>query len=94
MSLAAADNLNDTRTAAIARIAPFAAYILFLALSDPLGRWFAHLGYDERWLYVLRVGAVLALLLLFARRYQELGWTVARLDELMPWNFKPDQAEA
>lgn len=80
MSLAAADNLNATRTAAVARIAPFAAYILFLALSEPLGRWFAHLGFDERWLYVLRVGAVLALLLLFARRYQELGWTVARLD--------------
>jgi len=22
------------------------------------------------------------------------GWTVTRLDELMPWNFNPDQAEA
>ena len=84
MTLAAADNLNETRIAAVARIAPFAAYILFLALSDPLERWFAHLGFDERWLYVLRIGVVLALLLLFARRYQELGWTVARLD-LRAW---------
>ena len=84
MSLVEADNPSSTRIAAVARIAPFAAYILFLALTDPLGRWFIHLGFDERWLYIMRVGFVLALLLLFARCYHELKWTIARPD-LRSW---------
>ena len=80
MSLVEAGDPSSTRIAAVARIAPFAAYILFLALTDPLGRWFIHLGFDERWLYIMRVGFVLALLLLFARCYHELKWTIARPD--------------
>ncbi|HEX5538566.1 MAG TPA: CAAX prenyl protease-related protein [Methylophilaceae bacterium] len=64
----------------VVRAAPFAVYILFLALADPLGKWFAHLQLDVRWLYGIRIGFVLALLLLFARFYHELKWTVARLD--------------
>ncbi len=84
MSLVAADVSSNTRIAAMARIAPFAVYILFLALTDPLSRWFIHLGLDERWLYVMRVGFVLALLLLFARCYHELRWSIARPD-LRSW---------
>jgi CAAX prenyl protease-like protein len=79
-TVATAESLNASRTAALARVAPFAVYILFLVLADPLGRWFEHLGLDVRWLYAVRVGFVLALLLLFARFYHELKWTVARLD--------------
>lgn len=77
--LMAGESQSVLRTAAFVRIAPFAVYILFLALAGPLGKWFAHLGLDERWLYAIRVGFVLALLLLFARFYHELKWTVARL---------------
>lgn len=80
MSVITADNPPSSRTAVVARIAPFAVYILFLALADPLGKWFTHLGLDVRWLYAIRIGFVLALLVLFARFYHELKWTVARLD--------------
>ena len=84
MMQTASRDIPAVRLAAVARIAPFAAYILFLALHEPLERWFGHLGLDVRWLYVLRIGVVLALLLLFVRNYVELRWTVTRFD-LRSW---------
>jgi CAAX prenyl protease-like protein len=57
--------------AAWARILPFGAYILFLVLADLLER----IGWSRaelRWLYPVQVGAVLALLAVFWRGYEEL----------------------
>ncbi len=55
------------------RIAPFAAYILFLALDAPLSAWLSGLGLDARWLYACRVGTAAALLVWFWREYAELA---------------------
>ncbi|SFU66768.1 CAAX prenyl protease-related protein [Pseudoduganella namucuonensis] len=58
----------------LARILPFATYLLFILIADVLGR----LGYgaaELRWLYAVKVGAVLALLLAFRHAYTELAWT-------------------
>lgn len=58
----------------LARILPFATYLLFMLIADVLGR----LGYgaaELRWLYALKVGAVLALLVAWRRCYTELAWT-------------------
>lgn len=78
MSVITADHPNTSRYAAIARVAPFVTYILFLALGDVLAEWLTPLGLDARWLYAVRVGLVLALLLVFARYYQELKWSVTK----------------
>ena len=67
--------------AALARILPFALYMLFLFVADMLGR----LGYGPhalRWLYGVKIAGVLALLWLFRRDYVELArpqwrWTAA-----------------
>lgn len=70
----------NSHISSLARTAPFAVYILFLALADPLSTWFSHMGLDVRWLYAMRIGAVGALLLLFAGNYQELKGRAARLN--------------
>ena len=72
--------MNTRPSPIIARVAPFAVYIIFLALADPLSTWFSHMGWDARWLYALRIGAVGALLLFFAKAYHELKWPTAKLD--------------
>ncbi|WP_426111072.1 CAAX prenyl protease-related protein [Massilia sp. PWRC2] len=57
--------------AAVARCLPFLIYMAFLALNELLARlgWSAA---DTRWLYAVRVGAVLAALALCWRDYDEL----------------------
>jgi len=66
----------DLRRAIRARILPFAIYILFLIVADLL----AWLGVERatlRWLYPLQIGAVLALLIVMWRQYDELhGFTL------------------
>jgi CAAX prenyl protease-like protein len=57
--------------AALARILPFATYLLFIFIADMLGR----LGYgphELRWLYGVKVGCVALLLWWFRRDYSEL----------------------
>jgi len=58
--------------AAWARILPFLTYILFIVAADLLGRlgWNAH---DLRWLYAVKIGAVMLMLLIFRRYYSELN---------------------
>lgn len=58
---------------ATVRIAPFAAYILFLALDATLSPWVAGMGLDARWLYACRAGAAALLLAWFWRDYAELA---------------------
>jgi CAAX prenyl protease-like protein len=57
--------------AAWARILPFLTYILFIVAADLLGRlgWNAH---DLRWLYAVKIGAVMLMLVIFRRYYSEL----------------------
>jgi CAAX prenyl protease-like protein len=57
--------------AAWARILPFLTYMLFIGIVELLG----HLGWsaaDLRWLYAVKVGAVLLVLAYFWREYAEL----------------------
>ena len=64
--------------AAIARIAPFALFMLLLALRGALP---ADAGFDPRWVYGITVAAVGALLWHFRRQYGELArqtWPQAR----------------
>lgn len=56
----------------VARVLPFAVYILFLALADYLAPLMISLGADEQWLYAIRVVSVSALILYFWRGYSEL----------------------
>jgi uncharacterized protein len=56
----------------ISRVLPFAVYILFLALGDYLTPLVNSLGLDAKWLYVVKILAVLALLFNFRRDYVEL----------------------
>lgn len=60
----------------LARSLPFAAYIAFLALDPWLVAALPELsgwsGFDLRWLYALRIGAVLGMLVFFRRAYSEL----------------------
>ena len=55
------------------RIIPFAIYMAFIFLADMLGRagWPAA---ELRWLYAVKIAAVLAALLAYRRRYSELAW--------------------
>ncbi len=57
--------------AAWARILPFLTYILFILVAELLGRfgWNAH---DLRWLYAVKISAVMLVLFLFRRHYTEL----------------------
>lgn len=59
------------RWQALARILPFALYIVFLALGPLVARAFPQ--WDARWLYAAQIGAVLAGLTFFARDYAELA---------------------
>lgn len=58
--------------AAWARILPFITYILFVFVADMLEKsgWTAD---QLRWLYPVKIGAVLALLVAFRRQYGELS---------------------
>lgn len=58
--------------AVLARALPFAVFILFLAFQKPLSQLFEWLLLDAKWLYVIRVGVVAALLVYFWRDYSEL----------------------
>jgi CAAX prenyl protease-like protein len=56
-----------------ARIVPFAVYLLFIFIADVLSR----LGYSAaqtRWLYAVKITAVLAALVFYRRAYAELAW--------------------
>jgi CAAX prenyl protease-like protein len=57
------------RRAALARILPFALYILFLIIAAPLA---GALGVDPRWMYALQIACVMAALAVFGRDYIEL----------------------
>lgn len=57
---------------AAVRIAPFAIYILFLALDAPLSNWVVSSGLDARWLYACRAGFAALLMACFWRSYVEL----------------------
>ncbi len=57
--------------AAWARILPFGTYILFIVIGDLLERMGMSRA-DLRWLYPVQAGAVLALLAVFWRQYDEL----------------------
>jgi uncharacterized protein len=58
-----------SRRAALARILPFALYILFLAVGSTLA---GLLGVDVRWLYAVQISVVVAALALFWCDYGEL----------------------
>jgi len=57
--------------AAWVRILPFGAYLFFIVLGNLL-EWFGVSRAELRWLYPVQVGAVLALLAVFWRGYDEL----------------------
>ena len=60
--------------AALPRVAPFLAYLSFIFIVDMLGRaGFA--AQDLRWLYAVKIGVVLGMLLYWRRSYTELAWT-------------------
>lgn len=63
--------LAGARSPAVARILPFAVYIGFLAIGQPLQA--AVPDWDPRWLYAFQVGTVLVTMALFARAYVELA---------------------
>lgn len=59
------------------RVLPFLMYIGFIFVADMLGR----LGWNAdqlRWLYGIKIGAVLLALLACRRHYSELAWTGMR----------------
>lgn len=56
-----------------ARILPFAIYMGFVAVADLLQR-FGWSADDLRWLYAVKIGAVLAALFAYRRTYSELAW--------------------
>ncbi|WP_230492002.1 MULTISPECIES: CAAX prenyl protease-related protein [unclassified Janthinobacterium] len=58
--------------AALPRVAPFLAYLSFIFIADMLGRaGFA--AHDLRWLYAVKIGVVLGMLLYWRRSYMELA---------------------
>lgn len=63
---------NMPNQQALSRILPFAIYILFLALGDILAPLFSYLLIDTKWLYAIRIAAVIAALLYFLSHYTEL----------------------
>jgi len=68
--------MTNTKGSPVPRIVPFAFYILFLVLDQPLSRLMATAGLDARWLYALRAGLVAVLLVWLWRSYSELGWPI------------------
>lgn len=72
-------NTTFLRSAAWPRVAPFALFILFMALGDGLS-WLKEQGvissaFDTRWLYPVKTVLIAALLVYFWRRYDELKLT-------------------
>jgi CAAX prenyl protease-like protein len=60
-----------------ARILPFATYMAFIAVADLLGQ--LGLTVDElRWLYPVKIAAVVAVLWAYRRHYVELAWQPVR----------------
>jgi hypothetical protein len=55
------------------RVAPFATYVAFMVLADVLGR-FEPTARTPQSLYPVKIAAVVALLWLFRRSYDELRW--------------------
>lgn len=66
---------------ALPRIVPFAIYMAFVAIADLLTRlgWSAA---ELRWLYAVKIAAVIAALLYYRRRYIELTDRRLRIPEL------------
>ena len=64
---------NMPNQQALSRILPFAIYILFLALGDILAPLFSYLLIDIKWLYAIKITAVIAALLYFLSHYTELA---------------------
>ncbi|MDP1658929.1 MAG: CAAX prenyl protease-related protein [Methylotenera sp.] len=62
-------NLNKI----IPRVLPFAAYIVFLALSDYISPLLESVGIDSKWLYAIKIILVIVLLMYFWRNYYELS---------------------
>ncbi|MCC7596627.1 CAAX prenyl protease-related protein [Janthinobacterium sp. FW305-129] len=60
--------------AAWPRVAPFLAYLSFIFIADMLGR-LGVAAQELRWLYAVKIGVVLGLLLYWRRSYTELLWT-------------------
>lgn len=58
--------------AVLPRVAPFLAYLFFIFFADMLGR-LGHAPNELRWLYALKIGVVLGLLLYWRRHYTELA---------------------
>lgn len=56
----------------LSRILPFAAYMLFLAIEDFLGKVLGVSAPDLRWVYPVKVAVVLGLLIYFWKDYDEL----------------------
>jgi CAAX prenyl protease-like protein len=61
---------------------PFFAYLFFIFIGDMLSRlgWSAA---QQRWLYALKIGVVLALLLFYRKEYRELGRPSMSLRSIM-----------
>lgn len=57
--------------AAWARILPFITYIAFILVADLLGR-LGFNAHDLRWLYAVKISAVMLMLVIFRRHYTEL----------------------
>jgi len=62
----------------LARVVPFAVYMSFIVIADLLTRlgWSAQ---ELRWLYAVKIAAVLAVLVYYRRHYVELRW------RRLPW---------
>lgn len=73
--------MNIPRTV-LCRLLPFAAYIVLLALDSTLAHLLEALDCNTKWTYVIRIGAVTALLVYFWRDYIELKRTPALSDYL------------
>lgn len=84
-----------SRRAVLARVIPFALYIVFLVISAPLAEL---AGVDVRWMYAVQIACVIAALLYFQRDYVELrearpsgplsgaaGWVAALLSGALVW---------
>ncbi|PLY46357.1 CAAX prenyl protease-related protein [Janthinobacterium sp. ROICE36] len=65
---------NMCDRAALPRVAPFLAYLSFIFIADMLGR-LGITAQDVRWLYAVKIGVVLGMLLYWRRSYTELAWT-------------------
>ena len=85
------------RRAALARILPFALYIVFLMIGAPFADV---LGIDVRWMYAIQISCVIIALAVFSRDYSELrpdasaaplplsgvtGWLVALVIGVAVW---------